>query len=156
MKDVICDRWVISTDKRRLDVLVIHEFLMQSYWAKGIPLEIVQRSIDGSLCFGVYEDDRQIGFARVVSDFATFAYLADVYIAESHQKKGLSKRLMECVMRHEKLQGLRRWMLATRDAHGLYERYGFVRAQHPGRLMEIVDPDVYASTTLGGRNKNGI
>lgn len=149
MNDVQLGSLTVSTDKQRLDVPAIRNFLSQSYWAKGIPLAIVQRSIEHSLCFGVYDGSRQIGFARVISDFATFAYLADVYIDEAFRGKGLGKKLIACIMSHEQLQGLRRWMLATQDAHGLYEQYGFVRAQHPERLMEIVDPDIYVRMSEG-------
>jgi N-acetylglutamate synthase-like GNAT family acetyltransferase len=143
MNDVTTGRFTISTDKRRLDVDAVHDALRQKYWSKEIPKAIVQRAIQHSLCFGVYEGPRQIGFARVISDYATFAYLADVYIDGACRGQGLGKELIACIMSHEQLQGLRRWMLATQDAHGLYEQYGFVRAQHPERLMEIVDPDIY-------------
>jgi GNAT superfamily N-acetyltransferase len=136
--------FVISTDPARLDVDVIHEFLTNSYWAKGIPREIVARSIEHSLCFGVYDGSgAQIGFARVVSDFATVAYLGDVFILESHRGRGLSKWLMECIVQHPALQGLRRWILTTRDAHGLYSQFGFTPVKALGRYMERHDPDVY-------------
>lgn len=151
MNDVTTGRFTISTGKRRLDVDAVHDALRQQYWSKGIPKAIVQRAIDHSLCFGVYDGIRQIGFARVISDFATFAYLADVYIDEAFRGQGLGKKLIACVMSHEELQGLRRWMLATQDAHGLYEPFGFVRTQHPERLMEIVVPDIYLR---GSRQKN--
>jgi GNAT superfamily N-acetyltransferase len=133
----------ISTDKSLLDKKVIHEFISNSYWAKDIPMEILERSIDNSICFGVYEDAAQVGFARVVTDKATFGYLADVFILESHRGKGLSKMLMDAVMSHPELQGLRRFMLATRDAHGLYAKYGFTPPAMPDRLMEIVKKDLY-------------
>ncbi len=113
--------FLISTSRELLDLDVIHGFLTNCYWAKGIPREIVLRSIEHSLCFGVYEGSgAQIGFARVVSDFATVAYLGDVFVLESHRGRGLSKWLMECVVQHPRLQNLRRWILLTRDAHGLY------------------------------------
>ncbi len=134
----------VSTDARRLDLDVIHGFLSQSsYWAEGIPRETLERSVRNSLVFGVYEDDRQVGFARVVTDRATYAYLADVFVLESHRGRGLSKWLLECVLAHPDLQGLRRWHLATRDAHGLYAQYGFSPLADPGNFMEIRRPDVY-------------
>ena len=135
--------FTISTDRERLDREGIHAFLAGSYWARGIPRETVDRSIENSLCFGVYEGERQVGFARVITDFATFAYLGDVFVLESHRGRGLSKWLVEIILGLPELQGLRRWSLATRDAHGLYERFGFRRPSHPERLMEIVDFDVY-------------
>src|SRR5262245_31928009 len=127
----------ISTDKSKLDLTVVHQFLSGSYWAEGIPVEVVSRAIEHSLCFGVYDDGRQIGFARVISDFATFAYLADVFILESHRGRGLSKLLMREVMNHPDLQGLRRFTLMTRDAHGLYRQFGFAGASRPDYYMEI-------------------
>ncbi len=135
--------FTISTDRALLDREAIHVFLAASYWARGIPRETLDRAIENALCFGIYEGDRQVGFARVVSDFATFAYLADVFVLDSHRGRGLSKWLMEVIMGHPRLQGLRRWSLATRDAHGLYARYGFRRPENPDRLMEIVDPEIY-------------
>lgn len=133
----------ISTEKPRLDVGAIHAFLSRSYWSPGIPLEVVQRAIDHSLCFGVFHGADQVGFARVITDRTTFAYLADVYILEGHRGKGLSKWLMSVIMGHADLQGLRRFMLATRDAHGLYRSFGFREPAHPSRLMEIVKPNAY-------------
>lgn len=135
---------VVDTDPARLDLALVHEFLGASYWAHGIPLETVRRSIRNSLCFGLYEGERQIGFARVVSDRATFAYLADVFVLASHRGLGLGKLLMDAVVAHPELQGLRRWMLATRDAHGLYAQYGFTPLPAPERFMELHDADVYA------------
>ena len=135
----------ISTDPHRLNVEVIHTFLAEdSYWSPGIPRSIVERAIENSLCFGVYDGDDQIGFARVVSDFATFAYLADVFILEQYRERGLGKELMASVMAHPDLQGLRRWSLATRDAHGLYTQFGFTALENPSRMMEIVDGEGYA------------
>lgn len=135
---------VIDTDKSRLDLPLIHAFLSEeSYWASGVPLEVVQRAVEHSLCFGVYEGGTQIGFARVITDRTTFAYLADVFIVASHRGRGLSKRLMAAVMAHPELQGLRRWMLITRDAHGLYAQSGFTACAKPDRIMERHDPDVY-------------
>ncbi len=136
----------VDTDPARLDLAVVHGFLAESYWAKGIPLETVRRSIRNSLCFGLYEAGHQIGFARVVSDRATFAYLADVFVLESHRGRGLGKLLMDAVVAHPDLQGLRRWMLATRDAHGLYAQFGFTPLPSPERFMQLHDPDVYAGT----------
>jgi GNAT superfamily N-acetyltransferase len=133
----------ITTDPAALDVALIHGWLTRSYWAAGIPLETVRRSIEGSLNFGLFEGDAQIGFARLVTDRATFAYLADVFVLESHRGRGLSKWLMETVIAHPDVQGLRRWVLATRDAHGLYARYGFTPLKAPERWMERHDPEVY-------------
>lgn len=136
--------FLISTDPARLDLDVIHGFLTNCYWAKGIPREIVVRSIERSLCFGVYDGaGAQVGFARVISDCATFAYLADVFILESHRGRGLGKLLMECIQQHPSLQGLRRWSLSTKDAHGLYAQYGFVPLMWPERYMEILRPNLY-------------
>jgi GNAT superfamily N-acetyltransferase len=133
----------ITTDSSRFDIGAIHAFLTQSYWSAGIPRAVVKRAIANSLCFGVLLGTQQVGFARVVTDKATFAYLADVYVLEEHRGKGLSHILMEQVVHHPDLQGLRRMMLATRDAHGLYSRYGFTPLAAPDRLMERLDPDVY-------------
>ena len=135
--------FLVTTDPARLDIEFIHSFLSNSYWAEGIPRETVERSIANSLCFGVYEGDKQVGFARVITDYATFAYLADVFIAESYRGRGLSKVLMECIVKHPELQGLRRWTLATRDAHELYAKFGFTHLAKPDRFMELHDPDVY-------------
>ena len=142
------DEFAISTDLDRLDIDVIHAFLARSYWASNIPREIVERSIAHSLCFGVYHLAaegviEQIGFARVISDFATFAYLADVFILENFRGKGLSKWLIECVRSHPDLQGLRRWVLLTRDAQALYKQYGFRELANPERWFEISRPSGY-------------
>ena len=137
------DNFIISTDPARLDADAIHAFLTRSYWAEGIPKDIVARSIQHSLCFGMYDGAKQIGLARVISDYATYAYLADVYVLEDYRGQGLGKWLMACVMSHPDLQGLRRWSLATRDAHGLYRQYGFAELVRPERWMEILDADVY-------------
>ena len=126
-----------------MDIDFIHAFLTSSYWAEGISKEIIAKSIAGSLCFGVFSDEKQIGFARMITDGATFAYLADVFIDEAHRGKGLSKWLMEVILSHPDLQGLRRLMLATRDAHGLYAQYGFTPLTDPERLMQIVNPGIY-------------
>ena len=135
--------YLISTDRARLDVGAIHRFLAGSYWAKGIPLEVVRRSVENSLCFGLYAGAEQVGFARVVTDYATFAWLGDVFIAEPHRGRGLSKWLMECVRGHPGLQGIRRWTLVTADAHGLYSKSGFAPLKAPEGWMEINDPDMY-------------
>jgi len=133
----------ISTDPARIDLDTVHGFLTASYWARGIPRETVERSIENSLCFGIYHGDRQVGFARVVTDRATFAYLGDVFVLPDYRGHALSKWMMECIMAHSDLQGLRRWMLATQDAHGLYRQYGFTELKAPQRWMEIHSPDVY-------------
>ena len=135
--------YVISTDRARLDPDVIHGFLVESYWAKGIPREVVARSIENSLCFGIYCGTAQVGFARVISDFATYAYLGDVFVLDSHRGNGLSRWLMDCIMQQPGLQGLRRWTLATRDAHGLYAKFGFTPLAAPERFMELHNRDVY-------------
>jgi len=134
-----------DTNQNRLDLKTIHEFLTNSYWSHGIPMEIVERSIRGSLCFGLYDGDQQVGFARVISDYATFAYLADVFVLESHRGRGLGKTLMTAILAHQGLQGLRRWLLATRDAHELYAKFGFVPLAAPDRFMERHAPNVYAA-----------
>ena len=133
----------VTTDPSRLNIDVIHGFLSQSYWAECIPREIVERSIRGSLCFGAYRGDAQIGFARVISDRATYAYIADVFVLEPFRGDGVGKLIMQCIMSHPDLQGLRRWSLLPRDAHGLYGRFGFESPRHPGRFMEISSPDIY-------------
>lgn len=130
-------------DKKRLDIERIHGFLSQSYWSLGIPRAVVERAIANSLCFAVFHENEQVGFARVVTDKATFAYLADVFILPEHRGQGLSKRLVEQVMQHPDLQGLRRISLATLDAHGLYAKFGFKALAAPERMMEIHNPNVY-------------
>jgi nitroimidazol reductase NimA-like FMN-containing flavoprotein (pyridoxamine 5'-phosphate oxidase superfamily)/GNAT superfamily N-acetyltransferase len=140
----IVDGFLISTDAARLDLGVIHNFLStRSYWAEGVPREVVARSLANSLCFGIYAGTQQVGFARVISDYATFAYLADVFIIESYRGRGLSKALMETIKAHPHLQDLRLWTLRTVDAHGLYRKFGFVEPRHPERQMERADPDIY-------------
>jgi GNAT superfamily N-acetyltransferase len=139
----------ISTDPRRLDRNLIQAFLAGSYWAKGISREVVDRSIDGALCFGIYEGETQVGFARVITDRATFAYLADVFVLESHRGRGLAGWLLELVLAHPDLQGLRRWILMTRDAHGLYRKFGFREIAEPARCMEIVDREIYTRGRKG-------
>jgi GNAT superfamily N-acetyltransferase len=128
-----------------MDVALIHRYLSeQSYWAGGVPREVVERSIEHSLPFGAFDGDAQVGFARVITDYATFAYLADVFVLPSHQGRGIGKQLMEAVRAHPRLQGLRRWMLVTRDAHGLYEQFGFHALAAPERHMESVVRDAYS------------
>jgi len=132
--------YVISTDKNRLDVLLIHDFLSRtSYWAQGRTLDVVKRSLENSLNFGLFQGNKQIGFARVVTDYATFAWLADVFILDEYRGRGLAKWLMEVINTHSRLQGLRRWVLATRDAHELYRQFGFSELSQPERYMERRD-----------------
>lgn len=143
--------YIISTDKSKLDVDVIHNYLCnESYWAKNIPVELVQKSIDGSCCFGLFAKEnpalKQIGFARVISDCATFGYLADVFILEAYRGKGLSKWLMETIMNYPGLQGLRRWLLATKDAHGLYTKFGFLPLDKPESIMGFKPFEAYPQT----------
>jgi GNAT superfamily N-acetyltransferase len=138
------ENFVISTDKGRLDAEAIQKFLSEeSYWASSRTYEQTLRAIENSICFGLYLDDRQIGFARVVSDQATFAYIGDVYILDEFRGQGLSKWLMEIILFHPDLQGLRRWLLATRDAHGLYAQYDFTPLKVPERWMERTAPNAY-------------
>ncbi len=138
------DGYVVSDDRARVDERAVHAYLERSYWAAQIPFETVRKSLDQSLCFGLYAPDgAQVGFSRVITDRATFAYLCDVYVLEEHRGRGLSKFLMRCVSKHPELQGLRRFMLATADAHGLYAQFGFTPPSRPERLMEKLDPDVY-------------
>jgi GNAT superfamily N-acetyltransferase len=135
----------ITSDAARLDVDAIHTFLSASYWSPGIPRAVVERAIANSLCFGVFHEGKQVGFARVITDKATFAYLADVYILTEHRGKGLSRRLMEQVTQHPDLQGLRRVLLATRDAHALYAKFGFKPLAAPERIMEVHNPNANGS-----------
>jgi len=141
--------YVISTDNSLLNVAVIHDYLsLQSYWANNIPLEVVEKSIKNSLCFGLFNDQQQVGFARLVTDKATFAYLADVFILPAHRGKGLSKWMIEVIQSHPELQGLRRWMLGTKDAHGLYEQFGWtvLPEEVRSRFMQRHFPDLYKLT----------
>lgn len=138
--------YTISTDPGKLDIEVIHQYLSkESYWAQNIPIEVVKRSIANSFCFGIYFNDNQIGFARLVTDKATFAYLADVFILPEHRGKGLSKWLIGTILAHPEMQGLRRWMLGTKDAHGLYKQFGWVPLPEEvvPRFMQLHNPDVY-------------
>jgi len=133
----------ISTDPAKIDVGVVHWFLTNCYWARGIPEEVVRKSIENSICFGVYKNGKQAGFARIITDRATFSYIADVFILLQYRGNELSLWLMECILSHPELQGLRRWALVTADTHGLYEQFGFTLLKHPERWMEIHDTDVY-------------
>src|SRR6266568_7971215 len=137
------DPYLISTDKARLDITVIHGFLTRAYWSEGITLASVSKAIDNSLNFGLYKGDEQIGFARVVTDYTSFAYIADVFVLELYRGLGLSVWLMESVVAHPELQGLRLWTLRTKDAHGLYRKVGFTASSAPERQMERFFPDVY-------------
>ena len=132
--------YTISTDPDKLNADAIYDYLSQSYWAAGRPRDVVIKSLKHSLNFGLYHDERQIGLVRVITDYATFAYLCDVYVLEAHRKQGLSKWLMRCVKEHPDLQNIRRWLLVTRDAHGLYAQFGFTPLDGSARWMAIVKP----------------
>lgn len=143
--------YTISTERRRLDYDAIHRFISEeSYWGRGRPAEVVRRSIENSLPFGVYRGGEMVGFARVVTDYATFAWLADVFILSEHRGRGLSKWLMEVMSAHPDLQGFRRWLLATKDAHELYRRFGFKELRRPERFMERPDPRMLESPDYWG------
>ena len=135
----------IVTERNRLDIAMIHGFLQSSYWAKNVPRSVVERSIEGSLCFGVFRGGQQVGFARVVTDFATMAYLADVFVVPEHRGRGISKMLIRAILDHPRLQGLRRFLLATQDAHGLYAQFGFKPLANPEHFMTLHNPNVYRS-----------
>jgi GNAT superfamily N-acetyltransferase len=137
------DSFTVTCDPAKLDVGVIAEFLASSYWAKGVPAATVKKSLASSLCFALLDGDRQIGFARVISDRTTIAYVADVFVLPAFRGRGLATWLMQCVVSHPELQKLRRWMLATRDAHGLYAKVGFTPLRKPEVFMERHDPNVY-------------
>lgn len=138
--------YLITTERSRLDVPFIHNFLSnESYWAVGRNIEAVKRTIDNSLCFGIYREAEQVGFARVVTDFATFAWLADVFVVPEHRRRGLAKWLMEVILAHPELQGFRRWVLATKDAQSLYAQFGFIPLHRPERWMERPDPNMQES-----------
>ncbi|HKA18259.1 MAG TPA: GNAT family N-acetyltransferase [Blastocatellia bacterium] len=132
--------YTITTDKKQLDIEVIHSFLDTSYWAAGRSAETIRISIENSLPFGIYKGDKQVGFARIITDYATFAWIADVFVLEAHRGQGLSKWLMEVIISHPELQGFRRWVLATKDAHDLYRKFGFIELTRPERWMERHDP----------------
>lgn len=135
--------YTITSDHRRLDLPAIHAFLSRSYWSPGIPLSVVEKAVANSVAFGAFLGEQQVAFARVVTDKATFAYLADVYVIEAHRGRGLARRLLQAIDTHDDLQGLRRFMLATRDAHDLYAEFGFKPLANPSRMMERWNPDVY-------------
>lgn len=137
--------FVISTDRQRLDMDIVHGYLASSYWASGMPRAVLERGIENSLTFGIYRRDEQVGFARVITDLATYAYLSDVFVLEEHRGQGLSKWLMECILAHPGLQGLRRFALFTRDAQRLYERYGFAPVRSPSTYLERWTPNVYTA-----------
>ncbi len=137
------NRFRVITNIDDMDMAVIHGFLSQSYWAKGIPQATLQKALENSLCFGLFDGEQQVGFARMVTDKATFAYLADVFVLESHRGHGGAKTLMTAIMDHADLQGLRRMLLATRDAHSLYRQFGFTDLARPEIMMELHRPDIY-------------
>jgi len=142
------DEYVISTDINRLDLDVVHQFLVNSYWSEGLPFEVLERSIQHSLVFGLYEQrqhqqQQQIGFARVVTDYATFAYLSDVFVLEVFRGQGLGTWLIQTIIAYPKLQELRRWLLATKDAHPFYQPFGFQTLNNPDRFLEKWSPDTY-------------
>jgi GNAT superfamily N-acetyltransferase len=138
------DGYLFSTDKEKLQHEYIHHFLSEeSYWAKNIPIHIVEKAIEGSICFGIYDKQQQIGFARIITDHATFGYLADVFVDKSYRRKGLSKELMSFIMEQPMIKTLRRFMLATKDAHSLYAQFGFNELKEPNRFMEIKSFETY-------------
>jgi GNAT superfamily N-acetyltransferase len=143
-------QYEISTDRGRLDIALIHEFLRSTYWARNIPRDVVERSMRNSLCFGAFQGGQQAGFARVITDFATIGYVVDVFVVPEHRGRGVSKLLMRAIRAHPQLQGLRRFLLATRDAHGLYAQFGFEPLAQPEQFMTIHQPGVY-----GGGNEAG-
>jgi GNAT superfamily N-acetyltransferase len=147
--EVTWGEYTVSTDPARLDLGMVHGYLTVSYWAGGIPAGTVRRSVENSLCFGLYHGPSQVGFARVVTDRATFAYLCDVFILEGHRGRRLGRWLIETVRGHPDLQGLRRWVLVTADAHGLYRPFGFTPLRTPDRYMEVFDPNVYRAGGAG-------
>jgi N-acetylglutamate synthase-like GNAT family acetyltransferase len=132
------DDLIFSDDKSKLDTGLIHKFLTNSYWAKGRTIEEVKKSIEHSICFGVYVNDKQIGFARIISDFTTIAYLMDVFILEEYRGKGISKLLLNKIFKDDRFKGVKKWMLSTKDAHSLYAGFGFEKIKNADRLMEKV------------------
>jgi GNAT superfamily N-acetyltransferase len=141
--------YMISTDKSLIDFDTLHRYLdAESYWAKGVPVQTMRKAIENSMCFGIYKNEKMAGFARVVTDKATFAYICDVFVLSDHKRLGLSKWLMQSIIQHPELQGLRRWSLATADAHGLYAQFGFSKLARPENWMEIHTP--YQKTDQGG------
>ena len=144
--EITKDNFLLSTNKALIDITAVHQYLSEeSYWAKGIPIEKVIKSIDNSLCVGIYIEGKQVAFARIITDCASFAYLCDVYVVKEYQGKGLGKWLMESIHSIPDLQGLRRWMLATRDAHGLYKQFGWqsLAEEQVTRFMQLHNPNVY-------------
>lgn len=137
------DDYTVSTDRDRLQLDVIHEFLRNSYWARGIPRDIVERALGNSLCYGVYHGDQQVGFGRLVTDHATFAYVADVFVLPAHRSKGLATWMARCMVETPGLEGLRRWLLATRDAHAVYRSVGFEQVTDTSRFMQILKRHPY-------------
>lgn len=136
--------YIISDDRASLDLHAIHAYLSRAYWSAGVPLEVIERAVRNSLCIGAYAaDGAQVGFARFISDYATYCYVCDVYVLEEHRGRGLSKALLQMAFDHPMLQGLRRWSLVTNDAHGLYSRFGFVPVAQPERHMELRKPDIH-------------
>jgi len=148
--NILCARgdYVITNDRERIDMSLVHDNLRRSYWSPGIPREVVARGVANSLCFSMFLEQDQVGFARVISDKATFAYLADVFVTEDHRGRGLGTWLVETIRHHPDLQGLRRFMLATRDAHSLYRRFGFTPLANPARMMEVLDTTIYESNRI--------
>ena len=146
--EITFDDFIITTDKSKMDIIAIHDFLSKySGWSDNISFDSVKTSIDNSLNFGLFHLDKQIGFARVISDFSTIAYLGDIYVLDNYRGQGLSKNLMESVMTHPNLQRLRRWILLTSTADWLYEKYGFTKLPKPELYMELFDPNIYARRT---------
>jgi N-acetylglutamate synthase-like GNAT family acetyltransferase len=142
--EITFDNFIITTDKSKMDIVAIHDFLSKhSGWSDNIPFESVKTSIDNSLNFGLFHNNNQIGFARIISDFSTIAYLGDIYVLDDYRGQGLSKKLMDVIMRHPNLQGLRRWILLTSTADWLYEKYGFTKLPKPELYMELFDPNIY-------------
>ena len=139
--------YLVSDDPSRLDAVAVHAYLRRSYWSENIPLEVVQRALAGSLCIAAYtQENQQVGLLRVISDYATYAYLCDVYVLEEHRRHGLSKAMLALTLSHPRLQGLRTWNLRTLDAHGLYAQFGFKPAEHPESFMMLRFPAVYRAT----------
>lgn len=146
--EITFDDFTITTDKSKMDIIAIHDFLSKySGWSDNIPIERVKTSIENSLNFGLFHNDKQIGFARIISDFSTIAYLGDIYVLDIYRGRGLSKKLMDAVIEHPNLQGLRRWILLTSTADWLYEKYGFTKLLKPELYMELFDPNIYKTDT---------
>ncbi len=143
MNEELKHKFYISTDKSKLDIKMIYEFLQSSYWAENIPLAIVEKSIKNSLCFGLYEDNKQVGFARVITDYATSALLKDVFIIDPYREQGLGKWFVNYILEYSELQDVQRWLLGTKDAHGLYRRYGFKNLTEPEKIMMRLNPNAY-------------